>query len=252
MYAKQLRNFADAVFWFQDDFFFSDHGYNLDTQKRLVKPYCSNLYPFMTNADKIKYIRDIIAKRHGCTQENFAELIGVTRSTVARLESGIRPVSAAMKRKIKAATGAEILNEYDYPVCAATIGLDDRLNYERFELEHYIMHREIVDAFTDPKEAANHDSRTVDLMLEKVVPKSGADQIERSFQDWLNAEIQKHGLSPKKHLLLFSLYITANERGLFNQVKDSFDNWLVAEAGNHDSLKKLGDLWELWKNMPLH
>lgn len=55
----------------------------------------------MLKAESLRIVRLV----HGCTQEKLAELIGVDRSYISKIEQGHRPLTIDLERKIKHALG---------------------------------------------------------------------------------------------------------------------------------------------------
>lgn len=87
----------------------------------------------MTNGEKLKEIRRVISQYEKCTQADFAEMVDSSLPVVGGMEIGQRPITDNFKRRIKEATGAEILDGYEYPVARD----NETAPYERFTLKHY-------------------------------------------------------------------------------------------------------------------
>ena len=90
---------------------------------------------------KLKEIRRAISQYKKCTQADLAEMIGTTIDMVGKMEVGIGSVSANMRRKIYEATGAEILDEYEWPVYRIHKNGASGFIYVRFKLLHYLNHK---------------------------------------------------------------------------------------------------------------
>lgn len=114
----------------------------------------------MTDSEKLIEIRCVVGQVEQCTQADFAEMIGTTRSTIARMESGIRPVTANMKRKIQEELGAEFLNEYEYPV-SYSYGTG---KYERFTKETYKTYKFLKTATLSSSESKKRSLKPIILL----------------------------------------------------------------------------------------
>lgn len=143
----------------------------------------------MTDCEKLKEIRRIISIREKCTQAKFAKIIGTTLGMVGKMEAGIRPVTWNFKKKIKEATGAELLNDFDYPVA-----LDEETGkYERFELEHYLESKLILEFRKEPNKELNFSVAALKELYFAAKTKGTLSDVFLSFNDWAKNEADKLG-----------------------------------------------------------
>lgn len=55
------------------------------------------------NAEILKFAR----RAYGCTQQRLADLVGCDRTYIGKIETGERPLTAQMERKIREALGLD-------------------------------------------------------------------------------------------------------------------------------------------------
>jgi transcriptional regulator with XRE-family HTH domain len=76
-----------------------------------VREEIERLYPYEAISMEIARLRG----RHEMTQTEFAQLVGMPQSTVARLESGRHNPSVRVLKQLAKATGTELVIEFRRP-----------------------------------------------------------------------------------------------------------------------------------------
>jgi len=139
----------------------------------------------MKDGEKLKEIRRVISQDKKCTQADFAKMIGATRSSIALMESGFRPIIDNFKRKIYEVTSAEFVDEYDYPVSRMGISA---YAYQRFTKEQYFWWNKTLGLNS---QKLNFDVGSLKKLYFEAIKKDRIDEVIDSFYEWLTIEHMK-------------------------------------------------------------
>ena len=95
----------------------------------------------MNNGQKLKEIRRVLSEHKKCTQADFAKMLGTSRPAIGLMEAGQRPITENFKRRVHEVTGAEFVDEYNYPVVRKYTQGGSKVIYVRFEFSDYLKYK---------------------------------------------------------------------------------------------------------------